>query len=75
MKKILGIVLAGVFALAFLTGAFSVESQADTVPLCWKAGECNYQNGLVYTCCQLPTGSGWHIKCWWDDQYFDLWCR
>ena len=75
MKKLLGIVVAGVFALAFLSGAFVVDSQAETVPLCWKAGECNYTSGLVYTCCELRNGSGEpYIKCWWDDQYFDQWC-
>lgn len=76
MKKFLSIALVGVFALSFAAGVFVSKSQAGTVILCYKAGECDYITSTVWTCCFYPKGNNGQTveKCSWDSTYFNQWC-
>ena len=71
MKKMVGILLVGTFALSFVFGAIASKSEA-TVPLCLKV-ECVERLGEYYwyVCCPDPDFKGSRNSPKWGYCYVD----
>ncbi len=73
MKKVMSLILVGVFALSFVAGIMATTTKADPVPICGFVS-CDYNKERVKLICYNPN-SGKTRTVWSDDPaYFERWC-
>jgi hypothetical protein len=74
MKKLVSVILVGVFALSAIAGILASQAKADPVPLCMFVS-CDYQKERVKLKCYNEKSGNTNYVWSYDPEYWARWCE